>query len=265
MRLTRAEVEAYRALRTKEGRTGAGRFLLEGWRSLSAAVAAGAPIVSVAVRTDDIERPELAALQNVPIRTISERDLQRVSATEHSQGVMAQVAIAPHGLKELWEPGERLVLALDGVADPGNVGTIIRTADWFGAAGIVLGEGCADVFNGKVVRATAGSLFHLPIVGDVRLPDAMRDARSARFSIVVADVKGAIPLDEWRAPKRCVVVFGSEAHGVSAMVAEIADLAVAIPRRGRAESLNVAVAAGILLQHASRSAGFAKPHPAANG
>ena len=253
MRLTRAEVEAYRALRTKEGRSAAGRFLLEGWRNLAAAVAAQAPIVSVAVRTEDIGRPELAAIRDVPIRTIAERDLQRISATEHSQGVIAQVEIVRHDIQKLWSPGDRLVLALDGVADPGNVGTIVRTADWFGAGGVVLGPGCVDPFNEKVVRATAGSLFHLPVIPAAPWPEILLTARSAGFSIVAADARGSVDLDNWRAPNRCVLVLGSEAHGVSPAVVELANATVSIPRRGRAESLNVAVATGLLLHHAAKT------------
>lgn len=253
MRLTRAEVDEYRSLRTREGRGAAGRFLLEGWRALAAAVAAKAPIVSVAVRAEDAERPELAALAGVPVRTIGERDLQRISATEHSQGVIAQVEIVRHEVQKLWSPGHRLVLALDGVSDPGNLGTILRTADWFGAAGVVLSPGCVDPFNEKVVRSTVGSLFYLPVVADAPWPETLKKAKAAGFSIVSADSHGAVSLSEWRPKNRTLIVLGSEAHGISPAVAELADMAVSIPRHGQAESLNVAVAAGVLLQHATKS------------
>lgn len=167
--------------------------------------------------------------------------------------MIAQVEIVRHDVQKFWSPGHRLVLALDGVADPGNLGTILRTADWFGAAGVVLSPGCVDPFNEKVVRSTVGSLFHLPVVSDIHLPDALREARSAGFAVVVADVKGAIALDDWRPPARSLLVLGSESQGVSTAVAELADVAVSIPRHGQAESLNVAVAAGILLQHSRRA------------
>jgi RNA methyltransferase, TrmH family len=251
MRLSRAEVEEYRALRRKEGRSAAGQFLLEGWRALAAAVAAEAPIVSVAARTDELKRVELAAIWKLglPIRALSERDLGRISATEHSQGVVARIRIVRHELTELLKPGNRLLLSLDGVSDPGNLGTLIRTADWFGAAGVLLSQGCVDPFNEKVVRAAAGSLFHVPIVSDLDLPAALRIAKSAGFEVTIADAAGTVSLTDWRPPKRSAIVLGSEAHGVSDGVREIADAAVAIPRSGRAESLNVAVAAGVILNH----------------
>jgi TrmH family RNA methyltransferase len=252
MRLTRAEIDAYRALRRKEGRATAGQFLLEGWRALTAALAADASIVSVAVRTDELERPELDALKKggIPLGTLSERELARISATEHSQGVVARVRMPQHDLAKLFNTGDRLVLALDAVGDPGNLGTLIRTADWFGVAGVLLGHGCVDPFNEKVVRATAGSLFHVPFVDNLDLPAVLCDARSAEFQITVADTGGVTAMSDWRPAKRNVIVLGSEAHGVSAGIRDGADLVVAIPRFGSAESLNVGVAAGILLAQA---------------
>ena len=154
-------------------------------------------------------------------------------------------------LGELSGPGDRLLVALDHVGDPGNVGTIIRTADWFAAGGILLGAGCVDPFNEKVVRSTAGSIFHVPLVADIDLPTALAEAKAAGFAIVTAQMDGATPLADWRPARRTIVILGSEAHGVSADLKLRADVSVAVPRYGRAESLNVAIAAGILLAHAS--------------
>jgi TrmH family RNA methyltransferase len=249
MRLTRVQVEEFRSLRRKEGRAALGQFLLEGWRSLSAAIAANAPIVQVAVRSDQFERQELEPLRarGVPIHTIGERDLGRVSATEHSQGVIARVALVAPRLEPLLDSGNNLLLALDAVADPGNVGTIIRTADWFGADGVLLGRGSVDPFNDKVVRATAGSIFHVPVVGDVELLEALDKAKVSGFAVTVAVADGALAISNWRPTPRTLVVLGGEAHGVSDAVRRASDLAVAIPRVGRAESLNVAITAGIFL------------------
>ena len=149
----------------------------------------------------------------------------------------------------LFGPGDRLLLALDAVSDPGNVGTIIRTADWFGAGGVLLGRGCVEPFNEKVVRATAGSLFHIPIVDEVELLEVLAQAKATGFRVVVAAAGGSVSLSDWRPAKRNVLVVGSEAHGVSADIRDSADVTVAIPRYGRAESLNAGVAAAILLAH----------------
>jgi RNA methyltransferase, TrmH family len=255
MRATKAELEAYRALRRKEGRATAGEFLLEGWRAITAAIAAKAPVVAVAVLADQLERPELQPLRQrgVPIATVGERDLARISTTEHSQGIVARAKITRSDLPSLLAPGDRLWVALDGVGDPGNVGTIIRTADWFGAGGLVLGTGCVDPFNDKVVRSTAGSIFHVPLVCDADLPAALTEAKAAGFEIAIADAAGQTRLAAWRPVRWTMIVLGSEAHGVSAAIRNLADISVSIPRLGRAESLNVAIAAGILLAHAGRN------------
>ena len=249
MRMTRAEVEEFRELRRKEGRLAAGQFLLEGWRALSEATPS--LVESIAVHSELVERPELAPLRErgVPIKTLSERDLARISATEHSQGVVAKVRMPENNPAALFASGDALWLALDRVADPGNLGTILRAVDWFGAAGVLLGRGCVDPFNEKVVRATAGSLFHVPIVSELDLAAKLRDARSAKFEIAVTAMDGKSVLGDWRPGRRCVVVLGSEAHGVSPDVQSAASTTVRIPRFGLGESLNVAIAAGIMLAH----------------
>ena len=249
MRMTRAEVDEFRALHRKEGRTAGGMFLLEGWRALAEAI--DGPIDCVAVREDMLDRPELEALRarGIPIREVNERDARRISATEQSQGVVARVRVIWSDVTTLFRPGDAIVLALDAVGDPGNLGTILRTASWFGARGVLLGRGCVDPFNDKVVRSTAGSLFHVPMVGDIDLPLSLGGARSAGYQVVVADAARAVDLPDWRPSRRCVLVMGSETHGPSPSVRAAVDLAVRVPRFGRGESLNVAIAAGILLAH----------------
>ena len=250
MRLTRAEVDEFRALHRKEGRAAAGMFLLEGWRALAEAI--DGPIECVAVRAELLDRPELDPLRTrgVPIREVTERDAKRISSTEQSQGVVARVRMVRSDTATLFRPGDAIVLALDAVGDPGNLGTILRTAAWFAARGVLLGRGCVDPYNDKVVRSTAGSLFHVPLVADVDLPVTLGAGRAAGFQVVVADAAGAIDLPDWRPPGRCIIVLGSETHGPSSAVRAVADLAICVPRFGRGESLNVAIAAGILLAHA---------------
>lgn len=253
-RLTRAEFEEFRALLRKEGRAAAGQFLLEGWRSL--AEAADAVVECVAVRADLLDRPELEPLRRrgVPIREVGERDARRLSATEQSQGVVARVRMPRADVAAILRPGDALLVALDAVADPGNLGTILRTAAWFGLRGVLLGRGCVDPFNDKVVRSTAGALFHVPMLVEVDLPALLDEARGAGFEVAVAAAEGAVELPAWRPAARCVLVLGSEARGASSAVRAVGDIAVRVPRFGRGESLNVAVAAGILLAHARMGA-----------
>ncbi|MHB1211408.1 MAG: TrmH family RNA methyltransferase, partial [Candidatus Nanopelagicales bacterium] len=156
-------------------------------------------------------------------------------------------------------PADGPVLVLEAVADPGNVGTAIRTADAAGAAAVVLTPDCADVHNGKVVRSTAGSLFHLPVLAGH--PIAAVAAAATRAGRTVAVATGDGEADLFDAADRAVVddrtcwIIGSEAHGASAQARAAAGVAVAIPMQGRAESLNAAIAAAIVLfvtRHARR-------------
>jgi TrmH family RNA methyltransferase len=145
----------------------------------------------------------------------------------------------------------RPVVVLEAVSDPGNVGTVIRTADAAGAAGVILLEGCADPHNGKVVRSTAGSLFHLPIATGRALGEVVAAARRHGRAIAVAT--GDAEADLFTSAARgevgvsTVWLIGSEAHGVSGEARAAADLAVRIPMAGGAESLNAAVAASVCL------------------
>jgi TrmH family RNA methyltransferase len=147
-------------------------------------------------------------------------------------------------------PSRGDVLVLDAVADPGNVGTLIRTADWFGLTCVVLGPGCASISNPKVVRATMGSLFHLVTVEVDDLPTACRWLADQGVALASAEVEGGT-WHRWAPRNRAAVIVGSEAHGVSPAVRALASHRVSIPRGGRAESLNVAAAGAILLSSLS--------------
>lgn len=144
-----------------------------------------------------------------------------------------------------WQHTSRLILALDGIQDPGNLGTIIRTADWFGVPGIVCSRDCADVYNSKVVQSTMGSLFRIPVVY-TDLPGWL--ARQSAVAVYGAVLDGA-PLNKQKAPANGVLVIGNESKGIRPEVAAHLTHKITIERIGAAESLNAAVATGILLSH----------------
>ena len=175
------------------------------------------------------------------------REVQRVSDTSHGQGIVAAARMPDHFLEKLHFAESAVVVVLDRVSDPGNVGTIVRTAEWFGASAVLLGEGCADLFNPKTIRATMGAGFRLPVCREVCLPDALDGLKAMGFSIVAAAADGSSEWRSWAEHARSALILGSEAHGVSAPLRECADAVLAIPRRGEGESLNVAVTAGVFL------------------
>jgi TrmH family RNA methyltransferase len=142
-----------------------------------------------------------------------------------------------------------LTVALTELADPGNAGTVLRTADACGAGAVVFGAGSADPYGGKAVRSSAGSLFHVDVVRGAPLPELLPRLQAAGVTVLAADGGGEVALDELGPELAGPVLwlFGNEARGVPADLAALADARVRIPMRGRAESLNLAAAAAICL------------------
>ncbi len=248
-------VTAVRTLHTRQGRRKTGRFVVEGPQSVRSALAAGVVIRDLFMDDDagvafaDIVTHARTAGRSVTWTTPDV--LAAMGETSQPQGVLAVCDLLPEVELSAVMAAPGPVLLLDQLTDPGNVGTVIRTADAVGAAGVLLTTGSADVHNGKVVRSTAGSLFHLPVVPHIDLSEASSAARAHGRVVAVATGDAEIGLFEaaaaGRVDDRTCWVIGSEAHGVSEEGRAVADIAVRIPMAGRAESLNAAVAAAVVL------------------
>ena len=247
--VTRAHLAELASLHRRPAREALGVFLVEGVRSVEAAVDAGAPLADVLVTEDAARDPRVAALLarvRADIHTVGARDIARVSDVETAQGVVAVARIPPAA--DLAR--SRRVLALDGVQDPGNVGTLVRTAAWFGVDAVVAGPGTADFFAPKVVRSAMGGLWDL---GLARVPDlaaTLADLRAAGFAVYGATL-GGTDAARWAPRAPSALVLGSEAHGLAPATLAALDEAITLAgsaRRRGAESLNVAVAGGVLMQ-----------------
>lgn len=253
MRLSQKELKYFRALTQKKVRQQERRFILEGWRALKEFLNSSGEADLVAVLPAYFEDPDyqkiLAAVRErkIPVKEITEKELRTVSETVHAQGVVAVVRQQTAALSRDLLDGARMIVAADAVGDPGNLGSIVRTADWFGADLVVLGKGSVELYNDKVVRATVGSLFHVRIVENVDLPASASLFREAGFRLVSLSGDGRSDFDQADWSRRSVIILGNEAHGVSREVRAVSDDVVKIPRMGRAESLNVGVACGIVL------------------
>ena len=236
------------SLHRRRERRDRGQHRVEGPNAVAAALAAG--VVEEVWATEDA----LAGLDlpsDAPVVVVAEHVLERVADARTPQGI---VALARTPTPELAEVvGRGLLVVLDAVSDPGNVGTIVRTADAAGATGVVLTQGSADVFAPKTVRAAAGSTYHLPVVTDVALADVVAACREAGQPVLGLDGAGERSVEDL---ERCVppvaLVLGNEAHGLAEATTQLVDGCVAIPLRGRAESLNVAAAAAIAIYAAAR-------------
>lgn len=183
--------------------------------------------------------------RSIQVATVSDRDFATAAGTDTPQGVLAIASIPSRSLADLPETAARRMLIIDAVQDPGNVGTLLRTAAALGADATVALPGTADVWNAKVVRSAMGALFHHPVITDTW--DAVDSFRAKhRMLLWGADARGT-PLPAGERPARLALVVGNEGSGLSDAARERADALVALPLSPTVESLNVAVAAGILL------------------
>lgn len=242
-----------KALHASKGRKSAGQFIAEGPSAVTAALSAQRyPIETIYVTESGAALLPAKALEGAIY--LSEKVMSAISTVENAQGVLAicsiedgvrgEVESAVYGNTKL-----PLVYCSE-VNDPGNLGTIIRTADALGAAGILLSPGSADPFSPKVVRSTAGSLWNIPLIREVEIEDAIEESRANNRPILATVGTGRIPLPEVSGGS-ALWIFGNEARGLSDEVISLVDNTVAIPMRGRAESLNLATAVAITLFHAN--------------
>ncbi|HEX5016462.1 MAG TPA: RNA methyltransferase [Actinomycetes bacterium] len=266
-----ARVKRLRRLTRRKSRADAGQFLAEGEHAVEAALAAHRDgrvhVHEVLVTTEADARHERlttdAGASSVPVTSASAAVLAALSETVTPQGIVAvvdaldvplQAALAE--IEQTEQSSPALVAVLADVRDPGNAGTLVRVADAAGADAVVFAGDSVDPYNGKVVRASVGSLFHLPIVTGVPVSAAIDELRAAGLQVVVAD--GAADLD-LNAPDAVKLlarptawVFGNEAWGVPEDLRAEADAVVAVPIYGSAESLNVATAAALCLYASAR-------------
>ena len=203
-------------------------------------------------RQDDFARAVVAA--DVPVTVVTDRVARSLSETVHPQGAVAVVDIPQLTLDAALSTGHRLVVVLDGVADPGNAGTVIRTAAAAGADAVVFCRDSVDPYGAKCVRATAGSILHVPIVTGVDLATTVAELHDRGLQLLATALDGddLFSLEE-DLQRPTGWLFGGEAHGLSAAAAGAADRTVRIPMTDRVESLNLAAAAAICLYASARA------------
>jgi TrmH family RNA methyltransferase len=248
--LSRTDERTIHALRTRKQRTQQGLFLAEGVRVSEDAIDAGLvlrlAVVSSSLEDNDRGAALLRRLEEVTqVHTVSEGVMRHLASTETPQGVLLVAEMPVVSPAALVVPTAAVILVLDAVQDPGNFGTLVRTADAFAAAAVIALPGTVDPWNPKSVRAAAGSSFRVPLV-QMTTTAAADWLRQHGFTVLAADAAGT-PIAEVTLPPRVALVVGNEGAGVRADTVAAADSRVAVPMRGRADSLNVAVAAGILL------------------
>lgn len=247
--LSNARVKRARGLKEKKNRIRSNLFLADGELLVWEALQSGAPVREIWVQAQKEaafqELVQQALRQGADVIRTSEAVMHSICQTVTPQGIAALIALpaqrppAPQG---------GLLCLLEDVADPGNVGTIIRTADAVHADAVLLCGACADAYAPKVVRASMGSLFHLPVI---QLPDAAETARyyqDCGYTLVGTHLRGRPAFaDDVSWKKKTVLITGSEARGMSETLAGMCDMLLRLPMPGKSESLNAAVATGVFL------------------
>ena len=245
---------ARRLLRRKE-RASSQTFLAEGRQAVAEALRRPGTVVDLLVGDGTVERHQDLLAESVeagvPVWSVADAHLATLADTVTPQGILAVCRTVDVGLDEALAGAPRLVVLCDQVRDPGNLGTVIRCADAFGADAVLVSQDSVDLWNAKTVRASTGSVFHLPVAVEVDLVQAVDRARALGMAVYGADGAGPATVDDLAAAgqlRRPVLwVMGNEAWGLPPGHADLMDALVALPMYGRAESLNLSTAAAVFL------------------
>ena len=254
-------LKAARRLNKRAFRQRERAFLAEGPQAVAEAFHCGAQVsdlfVTVPARTRHGDLVAAIAAAGIPVHVVSGEVMDELAQTVTPQGLLAVCRFVDVPLAEVALAAPALVALLANVRDPGNAGTVLRTADAAGAHAVVFADASVDPYNGKCVRASAGSLFHLPVVAGTRLEEAVVTLREAGLRIVAADGRAGRSLDDPEVQARLAGptawMFGNEAWGLPPELVALADEPVAVPIYGRAESLNLAAAAAVCLYASARA------------
>ncbi len=249
--ISRNELKYYSSLSQKKFRESELKFLVEGLKNVEEGLNSHFNCEIILVTFEFAEQHKNifnhAKKKKIRIEIIRSQDFIRISETKSPQGIAAVFNYA----KLNFYPDKtesNILVYLDNISDPGNLGTIIRTCDWFGINEILISKYSVDYLNPKAIRASMGSIFHLYIFEELDT-EVLIDLQNRNYKIICSDLDGK-NLFDYRFPEKIVLAFSNEAAGPSEAVKKIADDIITIPRIGNAESLNVAIASGIILSKA---------------
>lgn len=246
-------IKQLRELTDKKGRMQWNAFIIEGFKLVDEALQYRVPISFFLVA--DSEYPKFEPLatgrEDIPVYLVPDDLFKRVSTTGTPQGVLAVAPLLDQEDQSLIAEGSRYVI-LEQLQDPGNIGTIIRTADACGFDGVLLSSGCADPHNPKVIRAAMGSIFHIPILSCADIYGVINRLKDRGIKTVAAHPRDSSVVWDLPLADKIAVVIGNEGNGLSPQMLEKVDMRAMIPMPGKAESLNAASAASMILYESMR-------------
>ncbi|UAL46410.1 RNA methyltransferase [Sutcliffiella horikoshii] len=239
------KVKQWKKLQKKKEREQSGTFIIEGFHLVEEALKVD-NLVEEIIISEDRSIPKEWDLNHVELIYAVPNVLKEISETETPQGVAAICRIQEEN-EYLIQPNQKILL-LDNVQDPGNVGTMIRTADAAGMDMVILGEGCADLYSSKVIRSTQGSIFHLPILRG-ELKSYIKQCKELNTPVYGTSLQNGVPFQEVQPSNTFALILGNEGKGMAQEHLDMTDRNLYIPIHGQSESLNVGVAAGILMYY----------------
>jgi RNA methyltransferase, TrmH family len=246
-------LKSLRRLTLKKYRDREGLYIIEGLRLCKQAILAGAQLEQLLVTTEFQNNPELDFFQRhantnkISIFSASDSDFSSLVETENPQGIAAVVEKQTYNLESITRTLNGVFLAIDRIQDPGNLGTIIRTAEWFGTKAIICSAGTVDYYNPKVLRSAMGASFSIPIFQDINLISVIKSLKEKKFNILGTSSKTGMLPQSLPPQDKTLFLVGSEAHGLDPSLLPFIDKTICIPGEGHSESLNAAIATGIIL------------------
>lgn len=251
--ISKNELKYYSSLNIKKFRNQEEKFLVEGKKIVYEGISAGynCEVVFMTNKflSENDELIDFIKKRQIKLQVIKTPEFERISDTRSPQGIAAVFDVKKNRFDIKKFTDADLVVYLDNIADPGNAGTIIRTCDWFGIRNILLSNKTVEFLSPKVIRSSMGSIFHTNIFSNSE--NFLPELKKAGYKIICTDLTGT-DIYKMKIPSRIVVVLSGESSGPSESIKQIADEKVTIPGEGKAESLNVASAAAIILSHLTR-------------
>ncbi len=251
--LSKSRLKDICALKRKKYRADHKKLLVEGYRLCEEAICSDFVVESLLIQQSEITFPKAAGLirdakkKNIEIIEITKNNVKKMAETVSSQGVFCVVQQKISNIEQVMSQRDCFIVISDAIQDPGNLGTLIRTCDWFCIDALLLCAATVELYNPKVVRATMGSIFHLPIIEEIDLQQIIPQLKSRAFQIYAADVSGKKLCQKIKYKAPLALILGNENQGIEKSVLPLIDNTVRIQSYGKAESLNVAVAGAIFL------------------
>jgi len=255
--ISKNQIKKYSLLKQKKYRKEENRFIVEGKKLVEELINSNFEIEVILITNSFQEKNKLfidkLSKHKIQIELIQQKEFDKLAETETPQGIIA-IAKMKEQKFSLEKISSGIIIGFENINEPGNLGTMLRTADWFGFNDIIISKNSVELYNPKTIRSSMGSIFHLNIYDDIDLYDICEDLKKNNYKIYCSDTNGE-SIDQLKYNEKFIVVFSNEANGPTEELIKISDRKITIPSRGKAESLNVSSACSIILYEISKNFG----------